>query len=114
MAYPNAPVNVSQDEIQKCAVVVDEQASSFRKSEVKVALERALAGKPGAIVLVTGKEVDETFVKDVLDTRKDDPVHIYCLSMAEKGSSAAMQEIAQKTGGAFRLVPLEELKSVTR
>ena len=58
--------------------------------------------------------LDETFVADVMETRKDNSARIYCLSMGEKSSATAMQEIATKTGGVFRLVPREELQSVTR
>ena len=111
--YPSAPVNPSPAEIRKCAAALDD-VSSFGQSDVKAALEKALAANPGAIVLVTGKPVDDTFARTVLETRKDNPVKVHCLSLGEVSSAGEMREIASKTGGTFRLVPMEELKSVTR
>ena len=111
--YPKAPAYATREEIRKCEDFVDD-VSCFRVTNVRTALERALANKPDAIILATGKVVDETFVADVMETRKDNSARIYCLSMGEKASATAMQEIATKTGGVFRLIPREELQSVTR
>jgi hypothetical protein len=114
LAYPKTLVSASnKEEVKKCAAAVDE-VGTYGTSNATLALEKAFASKPGAIVLVTGKQMDDTLLKMVMDARKTNTTRVHCLSLGEKGSAKVMQDIASKTGGIFRLVKPEELQAVSR
>lgn len=103
----------NKDEVRKNAAVMDDVVS-HGQSDPKAALEKAFAAKPAAVVLATGKAMDDSLVKIVMDARKGNPTKVYCLSLGEPANAKVMRDVASRTGGSFRLVPLEELRSVTR
>jgi len=77
----------------------------FGQSKIGPALEKALGQRPAEIVLATGKAgLDEQFVKEVLEARKDSAVRIHTFCFGAVGSPEALKTIAEKTGGQFRVV----------
>jgi hypothetical protein len=100
-------------EVKRCAEGL-ENVFAFGATEPRPALDRAFASNPAAVVVATGKPMDESFVQAVMDARKNKPTKVYCLSLTESASTKAMRDIAAKTGGTYRLVSLDELQSVSR
>ena len=111
---PKSPARADNKvELKKTGQAVDEVAS-FGQSDLKASLDKAFAAKPGAIVIATGKAVDDGFTKIVMDARKGANVKVHCFSLVERNSNKAMTDVANKTGGTFKFVTLSELQSVTR
>lgn len=102
-----------KDELRKTEKAMDD-VNSLGQSNIKPALEKAFAAKPAVVVIATGKAVDDGFAKTVMDARKNSGVKVTCLSLNEPASSKAMQDVANKTGGTFKLVSLGELQSESR
>jgi hypothetical protein len=103
----------NKPEVKNNVAVMDDVVCRLR-SDPKPALDKAFASKPAAIVLATGKTIDESLLKAVMDARKSNSTKVDCLSLGEPANAKVMRDIAAKTGGTFRLVSLEELRSVTR
>jgi hypothetical protein len=103
----------NKDELKKTETAMDD-VNSLGQSNIKPALEKAFSAKPSVVIIATGKAVDDGFAKTVMDARKNSGVKVTCLSLNEPASSKAMQEVANKTGGTFKLVSLGELQSVSR
>jgi hypothetical protein len=101
----------NKGELKKTADAVEE-VTSFGQSDLKPALEKAFAAKPAAVVIATGKPLDDGFVKWVIDARKNAAVKVHCLSMVEPSSNKPMRDVAGKTGGTFKFISLSELQSV--
>jgi hypothetical protein len=111
---PRTLVSASnREEVKKCAAAMD-QVVATGASVVGPAIEKAIAAKPTAIVLVTGKQMDDTLLKSVMDARKSNTTRVHCLSLGEKGNTRVMQEIAHQTGGIFKFVTPEQLQAVSR
>lgn len=114
VTIPGAPVRAdNKAELKKTANAVDE-ITSFGQSDAKPALEKAFAAQPTAVVIASGKLLDEGFARMVLDARGGSSARVYCFSLAERSSSQYMSEVASKTGGTFKFVTRAELQSVTR
>ena len=90
---PNSP---------KTAKSLDD-VTSFGQSDLRPALDKAFAAKPAAVVIATGKPLDDGFVKTVMDARKGAAVKVHCLSMVERSAMKPMQDVAKKTGGTFQI-----------
>jgi len=100
-------------ELKKTANAVDE-ITSFGQSDPKPAMEKAFAAQPTAVVIASGKLLDEGFARMVLDARGGNNTRVYCFSLAERSSGQYMSEVASQTGGIFKFVTRAELQSVTR
>jgi hypothetical protein len=100
-------------ELRKSVVAMDD-VNSYGVSDVRPALDKAFSEKPAAIVIATGKALDENFTKAVMDARKGANIKVHCISLVEPQSNKAMADVAHKTGGTFKFVSLAELRSVTR
>jgi hypothetical protein len=113
-AYPSAPVAASnKDEVNKCFKAIGD-VTAYGTTDPRTALDAAFAAKPAAVIVATGKPVDETFTRAIIDARKGAAIRVYCLSLGDGSSAPAMREVALKTGGTFKLVSIDELKSVAR
>lgn len=91
-----------------------EEMTSFGQTELAPALEKAFATGAGTLIIATAKPIDESFVATVMDARKNSGTKVHCLSLAEPSSEKAMREVAQKTGGTYKLVSVTELQSIAR
>jgi hypothetical protein len=112
--YPqNGPVTVTPKTIDDCQKAIEE-VYAFAASDLKPAIEKALKANPSAIVIATGKPLNSDFTKIVLDARKNSPVHIHCVSLAETSSATAMRAVAEKTGGTYREISMDDLINATR
>ncbi|HEX2970942.1 MAG TPA: hypothetical protein VHP11_01345 [Tepidisphaeraceae bacterium] len=80
-------------------------------SRIGPSLNRALLAKPNEIVVVTPQSgLGEEFVRTVLASRGASSIRIHAVSLGDDGSSAALQVIAQQTGGQFRSIPSADLQ----
>ena len=86
----------------------------FGQSKIEPALDKALAQNPAEIVIATGKLVDDSFAKSVLDVLKNRPVKIHTASLGAAGPASVLKQIAEKTGGRFVEVPDAQLAEDAR
>ena len=100
-------------EVKRSGVALDE-VNSYGVSDVRPALEKAFSENPAAIVIATGKAVDDSFTRSVMDARNNANIKVHCISLVEPQSNNAMADVARRTGGTFKFVSLAELRSVTR
>ncbi len=116
-SYPadNSLVSATPENIEACKQAFAE-VYAFGHSEVRSALEKAVAANPHAIILATGKawDLDDEFTKTVLQIRGNSNVKIHTLSIGSAGGSSALQEIARKTGGQFREIPPANLHTLAQ
>lgn len=87
-----------------------EGVTAFGRSDALPPLRKAIAAKPGAIVLITAKgwELDDAFTKSVESARSTSNIKIHTVAVGQSGD--ALQTIATKTGGTSISVSPGELK----
>jgi hypothetical protein len=101
-------------EVKGCGKWLDD-IFAFGATDPAPALKKAFASHPAAIVIATGKVMDDLFVQAVFDAAKASPTtKVYCLSLTESASTKAMIQISHQTNATHRVVSLEELQSVKR
>ena len=108
---PKSLSAATADVISATSTALDD-VFAFGSTKPQAALSKAFAAKPAALVIASAKPVSDDFSKLVMDARKDSTAKVYCFSLNAPPSRKQMSDLAQKTGGAYREVPLEELKSV--
>jgi hypothetical protein len=88
-----------------------DEVYAFGATDAAPALAKAIAQRPAAIVIATGKgaDLDEAFVQMVKDTKKDVPVVIHTFAIGSGGPSAALKAVAEMTGGEYRELSEAEL-----
>jgi hypothetical protein len=93
-----------------------ERISPHGKSDAKNALKKSVASEPAEIVLVTAKawDLDDTFVSTVDQIRKDKQIRIHTVSLGDPRASTALQIIAAKTHGTFKVCSESDLKEVVK
>ena len=90
-----------------------EDVNGFGQTDVKPALATALADQADEIVLATGKgwTLDDEWVKDVMAARGSSTVRIDTFNLNGNGNneSAALRQLAEKTGGTYHDLANNEL-----
>ena len=88
-----------------------DEVYAFGATDPAPALAKAIAQRPAAIVIATGKgaDLDDTFVQMVKDTKKDVPVVIHTFAIGSGGPSPALKAVAEMTGGEYRELSEAEL-----
>jgi hypothetical protein len=105
VAFPPGSLKYATPENVEAARKVMADVYFYGQSHIDQPLEKALAQNPAEIVIATGKsELDDEFVRKVLDLRKDRPVKIHTFSLGRLGSPGPLKSIAEKTGGEFRQI----------
>ncbi len=81
-----------------------DEVYAFGATDAAPALARAIAQRPAAVVIATGKgaDLDDTFVQIVKDAKKDVPVIIHTIAIGGAGASTALKTVADMTGGQYR------------
>lgn len=105
-AYPSQSTTyATADNIEAARHALDD-VSAYGATDIKPALTPALTHSPDTIVIATGKgwDLDDAWVKDVLATRGSSPVKIDTVSLGSNNSSAALKDVAAKTGGEYKEV----------
>jgi hypothetical protein len=111
--YPSrGTVYATRDNIQACERTFEE-ISAFGQTDVGSALTKAVASKPAVIVLATGKawQLDESFTKQVLDIRGDNPIKIHTFALGDSGTATPLRDIAAKTGGEYHALTQSDLRT---
>jgi len=111
-AFPDAgPVAATAASANEARQALD-GISAYGQSDVREALSRAVAARPGAIILATGKaqELDDTFVQTVESVRKSSTARIDTFAVGSGGAGTALKAIATKTGGEFRALRADALR----
>ncbi len=93
-----------------------EDVFAFGATDPAPALVKAVAQRPAAVVIATGKgaDLDDAFVQMVKDTRKDAQVVIHTFAIGAAGQSTALKTVAQSSGGHFRELSEGELSTFGR
>ena len=106
------PVNATGENIS-IAEHAMEEIVPHGKTEITSAMKRAMAGQPSQIIIVTGKawDLDDSFVKTIDNIRGDQPVKIQTVSLGDPRGSTALQVVGAKTGGVFKAISDEDLKT---
>jgi hypothetical protein len=88
-----------------------DEVYAFGAADAALVLAKAIAQRPAAIVIATGKgaDLDDSFVQMVKDTKKDVPVVIHTFAIGSSGSSTALKSVAEMTGGQYRELSEAEL-----
>jgi hypothetical protein len=113
-AYPNLLTFATTDNLNSIKRAA-EDLPAFGQTDLKPALEKAIAQQPAAVVIATGKgwELDDAFVEMVGQVRGEVPVKIHAINIG--GSpSPGLQKIAQQFGGEYRDVSEDELQAFSR
>ncbi len=93
-----------------------DEVYAFGATDAAPSLARAVAQRPAAIVIATGKgaDLDDTFVQMVKDTKKDVKVTIHTIAIGSAGQSTALKTVAEMTGGQYRELTEAELSAFGR
>src|SRR5687768_2481877 len=88
-----------------------DEVYAFGATDAAPALVKAIAQRPAAIIIATGKgaDLDDSFVQMVKDTKKDVSVVIHTFAIGSSGSSTALKTVAELTGGQYRELSEAEL-----
>ena len=88
-----------------------DEVYAFGATDAAPALAKAIAQRPAAIIIATGKgaDLDDAFVQMVKDTKKDLSVVIHTFAIGSGGPSAALKAVAEMTGGEYRELSEAEL-----
>jgi hypothetical protein len=81
-----------------------EDVFAFGATDAGPALTKAIAQRPAAIVLATGKsaDLDDGFVEMVKNAKKDVQIVIHTIAIGSSGESTALKTVAAMTGGQYR------------
>jgi hypothetical protein len=105
-AYPkNSTTYATPGNIEAARSDLDD-VSAYGAADIKPALTQALTHSPDVIVIATakGEDLDDAWVKDVLASRGSSPVKIDTVSLGSNSNSAALKDVAAKTGGEYKEV----------
>jgi hypothetical protein len=93
-----------------------DEVYAFGATSAAPALAKAIAQRPAAIVIATGKgaDLDDSFVKMVMDAKRDLPVVIHTFAIGGSGRSTALKTVATMTGGEYRELSEAELSTFGR
>ncbi len=92
-----------------------DDVSAFGSSSVGPSIKKAAAAKPDAIIIATGKgdDLDDTFVKNVLDNAPAG-TKIHTFALGSNRASPQLQSIANKTGGEYRTITEAQLSAMAK
>ncbi len=111
--YPQSSTTYATKENIDSARRLIDSVAVFGASDVKPALQKAIASNPDAIVIATPKgwDLDDAWAKDVLSLRGQSTVKIDTLSLGSGGESETLKSVAAKTGGQYAQVDESALRS---
>jgi hypothetical protein len=112
-AYPeNTTTYASKENINDAQKAIDDVAP-FGQSDVKAALQIAIAQHPDTIVLATGKgwDLDTKWLDEVMAIRGSSPVKIHTFNLGTNGESAPLRKLASQTGGTYKELSQGDLRS---
>jgi hypothetical protein len=112
-AYPeNTTTYASTDNISAAQKAIDDVAP-FGQSDVKAALQIAIAQHPDTIIIATGKgwDLDSKWLDDVMAIRGSSPVKIHTFNLGTNGESAPLKKLASQTGGTYRELSQGDLRT---
>jgi hypothetical protein len=113
VAVPSSPAAANEKTRQDIRRVMDE-VTAKGSSSAGPALKRAFASQPDVVVVVTPKRVGDDFTRDVMAARGSSGAKVHCFSIDEQGSIAAMQLVANQTGGTAKVVGADQLQAGNR
>jgi hypothetical protein len=111
-AYPRAgPTFATPANLDAARKALD-NVNAHGQSDPASALARAMAAKPGAVVLATGKgyELDDAFVRAVDEARKSTGTKVYTFALGGGDPGTALRTVAKRSGGEFRAVDAGALR----
>lgn len=87
---------------------------AFGRTDALPSVRRALAARPAVVVLATAKgfELDEGFVKSLLDARGSAGVPFHTISVGG-AAGEPLEQLARQTGGQYRAMTSGELRQLT-
>jgi hypothetical protein len=88
-----------------------EDVYAFGATDPGPAFAKAIAQRPAAIVIATGKgaDLDDSFVQMINETKKNVNVVIHTVAIGGSGQSTALKTVAESTGGQYRELSEGEL-----
>jgi hypothetical protein len=86
---------------------------AFGQTNIQPSLQRAVEQKPAAIVIATanGWDLNDSFVTMVTQLAGDSHIQLHCLTIGAGQSSKPLETVAKQSGGQFREVTEDQLRS---
>ena len=93
-----------------------DEVYAFGATEPGPAFAKAIAQRPAAIVIATGKgaDLDDSFVQMIKDTKKNVQVVIHTVAIGGSGQSTALKTVAEMTGGQYLELSEGELSQLSQ
>lgn len=112
-AYPTAGTTFATPANIESARRATSEVYAFGQTQPDKALQVALASDPDTLILATGKgwELDESFTGAVLEARGNRKTVIHAFSLGSGNQSDALAQVAQRTGGQYRVVSETALRA---
>ncbi|HEV2295371.1 MAG TPA: hypothetical protein VGR35_16080 [Tepidisphaeraceae bacterium] len=114
-AFPALLTFASEANLMTIRRQIDE-VFAFGATDPGPAFAKAIAQRPAAIVIATGKaaDLDDSFVQMIKDTKKNVQVVIHTIGIGGSGQSTALKTVADMTGGQYRELSEAELSKYAR
>jgi hypothetical protein len=112
-AYPDKSTTYANKENIDAAQKTIEDVAPFGQSDVKTAMQSAMAQHPDVLIIATGKgfDLDNKWFDDVMAIRGSSPVKIDTYSLDTNGETAALKKLAAQTGGSYHELTTGELRA---
>jgi hypothetical protein len=111
--YPQSSTTYATKENIDAARQVMDSVAVFGASDIKPALQKAIASNPDVIIIATPKgwDLDDAWAKDVLSMRGNSKVKIDTVSLGSGGESETLKSVAAKSSGQYLQVDEAALRN---
>lgn len=91
-----------------------EEVFAFGQSDAMPALQAALAIRPDAVVLLTGKgwDMPQDLVEKVKALRGSGSTRVHTISIGSPGQNRALEDLANETGGQYKEITQSQLRNL--
>jgi hypothetical protein len=115
VAYPEDSLALATKAELDAAKRRFEDVAAYGTTDLKPTIEKAAASGADTIVLATAKgfSLEEAHVETVVDALQGRPVKVHTISLGD-AESAVLKKIAERTGGTYHELTMQELRANRR
>lgn len=110
---PTTPLPATPENVNVLRLAM-ERVMAMGRSRFAPAMTAAMAVAPDDLVVVTAKgwQLDDAFVSEAMQLRGSSNARVHALSLG--GSAGGLKDLADRTGGQFRELPLKQLRDLLK
>lgn len=110
---PTRPLSATTENLNALRVAMD-RVIALGRSRFAPAMTAAMAIEPDDVVIATAKgwQLDESFVSEAMRLRGPSKARVHAIALG--GGTGGLKDVADRTGGQFRELPLKQLRDLLK